>query len=318
MRNELIEGLSFEAYQAIPALNMSLLKEIEDSPGRLDWRRRNPWEPTDPAILGNAIHALLLEPGEFARRYTSAPLRQEELPDHFVPVPPEYLGKNNQLLKAGKEWWATQPQGSVPVKPSDWNGAGLNTRGGAYEAWRDWAEAQGFIVLSRSMTLQTMGAARSTLEYGPAMELLQACEHEVTLTWQDEETGLWCKGRMDNWDGARRTEADLKTTGKPVHHAHIGRTAYLAGWHIQRAFYGMGVETITGQPVQRHQVIAVEVDEPWRCEVYRMGEAELELGRAKCREMLDKYAGWNAHGEWPMNSGQVLTMEFPGWAFKSG
>jgi hypothetical protein len=316
MKNELIYGLSFAEYQAIDAINLSLLKEIDDSPGRLDWRRRNPWKPSDAAIMGNAIHTLLLEPEDFARKYVSVPQRQEELPDNFVPVPPECLGKNNQLLKAGRVWWAQQPEGSVPVKPSDWNGVGLKSKTDAYKAWRELAEAQGLTVLSGDAMAQARGAAEAVQSYEPACDLLADSKHEVTMVWQDKQTGLWCKGRMDAWDQWIRAEADIKTTGKSVHQEHIGRTAYAAGWHVQRAYYGLGVEAITGQPVEQHKVIAVEVDEPWRCEVYRMGMAELELGRAKCCELLGKYAHWQHRGEWPLNSGHTLTMEFPGWAFK--
>jgi len=316
LRNELIHGLSFADYQAIEAINMSLLKELDDSPGRLEWRRRNPWIPTAPAILGNAIHTLLLEPGEVAARYVTPPMRFEELPDHFVEVPPELLGKAGQLLKDGKDWVASLDDGQVPVKAGDWGAAGLSTRSSAHKAWAAWAEAQGLIVLTRGTFMQATCAAAAANLYAPAREILDASEHEVTLVWQDPETDLWCKGRMDCYDAGPRIETDVKTTGKSVHYQEIGRTAYLAGWHIQRAYYGMGVEVITGEPLEAQNVIAVEVDEPWRCEVYRMGEAELELGRDKCRELLGKYAYWQDQREWPMNSGQVMRMEFPGWAFK--
>lgn len=316
MKTELIHGLSFREYQAIPALNMSLLKELDDSPGRLDWRRRNPWKPTDPAILGNAIHTLLLEPGEFARRYITAPVRMEELPDHFVAVPPEHMGKAGQLLKAGQDWVAALDDAQIPVKAGDWGNGGLSTRSSAYKAWKLWTEAQGLTVLTISTTRQARSAAGATWAYKPARELIDTSAHEVTLVWQDEQTGLWCKGRMDNWDPDTLTEADIKTTGLSVHWKAIGRTAYLAGWHIQRAYYGMGMEAITGGVVEHHKVIAVEVDEPWRCEVYEMGLAELELGRHECRVLLGKYRHYNDRGEWPMNSGIVPMLQFPGWAFK--
>jgi hypothetical protein len=278
--------------------------------------------------LGNAIHTLLLEPGEFSARYIQAPTLFSHLPDHFIEVPPEYLGAVGQLLKAGKDWVAQLDMGQIPVKVSDWSGGGLSTRSSAYRAWKQWTEAHGFIVLTRAMAQQAYGAADTVRLYEPASDLIANSAHEVTLVWQDAQTGLWCKGRMDNWDGDTRTETDLKTTGKSVHHEHIGRTACNAGWHIQRAFYGMGVEAITGEPVRKHKVIAVEMDEPWRCEVYRMGEAELELGRGRIQGwidsdgrrhagLLEKYAYWQHKGEWPMNSGHTLTMEFPGWALRS-
>lgn len=317
MKPEIIYDLSFADYRAIPALNWSLLKEIDDSPGRLDWRRRNPWTPSPAAILGNAIHTWLLEPAEFARRYVTVPVHQEDLPDHFVPVPPEYLGKRGAWLKAGQEWKALQEAaGKVPVKPGEWKGAATSTNSTIYKEWRAWAQAQGVTVLSHAMAAQADGATREVLGYEPAAAILAASKREVSMVWQDVETGLWCKGRMDCWDGSTSTEADVKTTGQSVHHGSFGRTAHLGGVHIQRAFYGMGVESITGRPVEHHKIIAVEVDEPWRCEVYRMGLAELELGHAHVRAMLDRYAFCHAFGEWPLNSGQVLPLNFPGWAFK--
>lgn len=317
LRPEIIEGLSFADYQAIDAINMSLLKELDDSPGRLDWRRRNPWPPTDAAILGNAIHALVLEPDEFRHRYITAPLRPEELPDHFVAVPPELLGKGGAWLKAGREWRDEQEAtGLVAVKPGDWGGDGLSMRSSAAKAWREWAEGQGCAVLTRAKWQQAYGAATEVLGYSPAAELLTAGSHEVTLVWQDSDMKLWCKGRMDCYDADTHTETDLKTTGLSVHHNSIGTTAYNADWHVQRAYYGMGVLAITGEPIRDHHVIAVEVDEPWRCEVYRIERDELELGQDKCRALLAKYAYYRDLGEWPLNSGEVQEMRFPGWAYK--
>lgn len=329
MKAEIIYGLPFDDYKAIDALNMSLLKEIAESPGKLDWRRQNPWAPTPEAILGSAIHTLLLEPSDFPRRFASAPQRRQELPDHFIaaldPVPTKANGepyKDYWASKPGKQWVADQEElGCVVHKPSDWNGDGLKLTSGAGKAWKAWTEEQGIHVLTASTAAKARGAAAAAMEYPPARNIIEASEHEVTLVWPEtvklpdgREVVIWCKGRMDCYD--HPNETDVKTTGMSVHHESIGTTAFKAGWHLQRAFYGMGVEAITGEMTEAHRVIAIEVDEPWRCEVFRLGEGELEMGREKVRGLLEKYAYWQDQGEWPLNSGQVMTLNFPGWALK--
>jgi exodeoxyribonuclease VIII len=56
------EGISFDDYKQIDAMNYSSLKYMERSPMTYRHKRENPPEPTAPMILGNAAHKAILEP----------------------------------------------------------------------------------------------------------------------------------------------------------------------------------------------------------------------------------------------------------------
>lgn len=61
--------LTFAEYQALPALNVSLLKELRRSPAHFLHARRNPREETAAMALGTATHCAVLEPDRFRRDY---------------------------------------------------------------------------------------------------------------------------------------------------------------------------------------------------------------------------------------------------------
>lgn len=63
------EGMDFDSYAAVPALNGSSLVHMRRSPMYYRWMCDNPQPPTDAMKLGTATHRLILEPnkvGEFA------------------------------------------------------------------------------------------------------------------------------------------------------------------------------------------------------------------------------------------------------------
>ena len=169
---DILYGLSREEYDAIPAMNGSLLKEMTVSPGKLDWRRRNPRETTPNMLRGTAIELLACEPAKFPHRFTTAPTRPEELPEdfivepplledmpehwvlppqdradlpeHFVDPPPDW----NPRTSVGKEWKAEQlAEGRVIVRPTDHEDGMLRPGCQARKDWHRWVTASGKIVL---------------------------------------------------------------------------------------------------------------------------------------------------------------------------
>lgn len=338
MKAEIITGLSFEDYKKIPALNMSLLKEILDSPGRLDWRRNNPKDVTPAMIRGGGIDSLVTEPERFAQEYVTPPVRPDELPDHFLEVPSKYLGKNGALLAAGKEWASCLPVDTVLTKASDWNDNGLSMKSGAGKAWKAHVEAQGQRVITKAELAHMRGAADSVLSYELSAALVEAGLKQVTFVWQDELTDLWCKGRPDLYIPEASRELvlllrsasmigsvsglpgigdpiipDLKSTGVPIQPDSFGRQTWSQGWHRQLGHYCMGALEITGRHHDFASILAVEQDTPYRSEVFALPQSVLDQGREEVRGMLEKYAYWDNRGEWPLSSGKVLGVEFKEW-----
>ncbi len=334
MKNEIIHDLPFADYAAIDAVNNSLLSEVFESPGRVPWRKANPKEATDAMIRGGAIDSLALTPDVYKYEHISPPRRMEELPPHFVEVPAEYLGKNGAWLKAGKDWRAEQEAaGRVCVKPGDWNGYGLRSTTGSYKAWREHVESRGRRVLTHSEETIIRGAAESVLAYDVARALIDEGEAQISITWQDADTGLWCKGRPDLYIPEASVELcsalrgwmniapiagdpiliDLKSTGQTVGPDSVASLCFNFGWHRQLAYYLDGLSVITGRVHIDAMIIAVEQQPPHRCEVYDAPYSIIEQGRDEYHAALEMYAQCDADDDWPLNSGAIHKIQFKPW-----
>jgi hypothetical protein len=65
----IFEGLPYEEYARIDAVNYSSLKHMMRSPKHYRWHKDHPMPPTEPMKLGAATHTVMLEPeraGDFA------------------------------------------------------------------------------------------------------------------------------------------------------------------------------------------------------------------------------------------------------------
>ena len=60
-------------YADIAALNWSSLKHMAESPLAYRWHLAHPREDTPALRLGRAVHARILEPAEYERRWAVAP-----------------------------------------------------------------------------------------------------------------------------------------------------------------------------------------------------------------------------------------------------
>lgn len=168
-----------------------------------------------------------------------------------------------------------------------------------------------------------LSCAGAVVGYPPAAQLLEAARFQLSLVWRDEETGVWLKGRPDAYvvgghigEGSDPPVAiDLKTTDDASPEA-FAKKAYNLRYHWQAAMYLDGLEAIAGEPHCEFMFIVAEREPPHRVEVYWLPASIIEQGREEYRAALEKYAYWDNRGEWPLNSGQVLPLSFPGWAFK--
>lgn len=75
MKTGIYHGLSNEAYHAGPGVSKSQLDDIAINPAVYLWRKHAPVDAEKTAALdmGSALHCLLLEPDEFAKRFVVAP-----------------------------------------------------------------------------------------------------------------------------------------------------------------------------------------------------------------------------------------------------
>lgn len=66
-------GVPFEDYREWPAINISLLKEMDKTPAHAFYRKQHAMEATDEMRVGSATHCRILEPGKWDSRFYVCP-----------------------------------------------------------------------------------------------------------------------------------------------------------------------------------------------------------------------------------------------------
>ena len=137
---------------------------------------------------------------------------------------------------------------------------------------------------------------------------------EVSVFWQDADTGLACRGRMDGIRHDMRAIVDVKTTGD-ASAGEFGRSAARFRFHWQDVFYRAGIAAAPGgfRP-EVFVFLAVERDPPHLIAAYEMARPALEVAAYEVREALREYAECQASGIWPGYPEQIITLDLPAWA----
>ena len=133
-----------------------------------------------------------------------------------------------------------------------------------------------------------------------ARQILSSGKPEQTIIWNDEETGLNCKGRID-WLPDMVTEnvlVDLKTTSDASLKGFT-RSCVDYGYAKQAGMYLDGVIKATGAVFDAFIFIAVEPGPPYRTEVYVMDVRFIQWGYTEYRRLLNLEAKCRRSGFYP-------------------
>jgi len=148
-----------------------------------------------------------------------------------------------------------------------------------------------------------------------AMRLLSGGVSQVVAIWEDEETGLLCKSRMDYLNTDINLITDLKTTqsSKPE---SFSRDIDKYKYHMQSAFYTDGMIKATGETDWAFAFFAVEKVEPYVASAFQLGDLSIEIGREMYRKAITKYAECLKTNEWPEYCSQVEMIDVPKWVLE--
>lgn len=130
-------------------------------------------------------------------------------------------------------------------------------------------------------------------------------DSEVTVEWEDAETGLRCKSRVDhvNEDGI----TDLKTTSSVdawEFSAHSARMLY----HSQLAFYHRGL------PFPEYpRILAVEITPPYDVAVFRLTEDAMFTGDTQVSDLMTRFLLCTKDGTWPGRYDAEQELGLPSW-----
>lgn len=141
-------------------------------------------------------------------------------------------------------------------------------------------------------------------------------EVELSYLWEDKESGLLCKARMDRHspDLPGGTIVDVKTT-RSASRREFERTIFSFGYHRQGAFYLEGAK-VRKLPARHFVILAVEKTPPYAVAVYRLTEGALSAGEEQIRPLLMRYAECKARNEWPGFPDEVVDVALPDYAWR--
>lgn len=139
---------------------------------------------------------------------------------------------------------------------------------------------------------------------------------ERSVLWVDEPTGEYCRAMLDvfpHLDDPAPIAVDVKTTESGLDDRSIARTVLSYGYHQQAAHYLDGLASV-GLVTARFLFVFVTKDPPHLVAVRHLSHAFLELGRARNRRALDRWAYCRETETWPGLPPVVGEIEPPSWA----
>lgn len=255
------ENVSFEEYLLWPYISNSRLAIAEKSMAH--FRLGKAVKETESMRLGTLIHAGKLEPLALMERYVMQPdfAAKVRKPDGGVYTNP----KGSTAYKAEVAEFAEKHPGKTILESS------------AYEKMMGVVTA-----ISRN------DRARLYLDSpGPV---------EVCVVWDDPETGIRCKGRVDKLVPGDRRFTDLKTSYDP---SGFEWTLKERSYHRQAALYADGLASVTGVQDWQACIVVAETAPPFNVRAAPLSQRALLVGRMSYRILLKQIAGCLRSGDWP-------------------
>lgn len=176
-------------------------------------------------------------------------------------------------------------------------------------------ENAGRIILSDPDDYSYVVAMRDSLAKNErARKLVQTVgPMEAVAVWEDAETGLRCKAKLDKFIPGVLA-LDLKTTANASKDA-FGYMVNKHGYHRQAAHYIDGFEALTGEETP-FVFVAVENTPPHAVGMYSLDVETISVGRSQNRRILRQIAECKKTGVWPGYPDKVEELSLPSWALK--
>jgi len=111
-------------------------------------------------------------------------------------------------------------------------------------------------------------------------KLLYGGENEAVSCWEDQDTGVFCKGKADKVK--KDYVIDLKTTASGEEHSFRG-SAYKYGYNRQSAFY------LDGFGKNNFIFIVIEKTSPYNLYIYECSDQFVDSGREEYKMLLNIY-----------------------------
>lgn len=156
------------------------------------------------------------------------------------------------------------------------------------------------------------GMVTSCKSHPSIIPLLTGGKVEQSIFWQDKETGVSCKARLDLFNPTHGVVVDLKTT-QDASKSTFARDVANRRYHAQAAMYLNAVHADTGEAPAHFVFIAVEKEYPYAVGVYRASPDMLAAGQKLIQQDLKTFAGCLEANSWP-GYPEMSDLSLPAWA----
>lgn len=216
-------------------------------------------ETNDAMRFGSMVHMALLETDKFMSKYVKMP--------EFGDL------RSSKNREAKERWLSDVPPGAMPI------------------------EAEKLDRLHRIIdSIQTYRHPETGERI--IVNLLKDAVFEASGYFRDSVTGLKCRIRPDILRMDLSAMPDLKTTRDPSPD-FFSKEIWNRQYHVQMAFYAMGVKAITGREPKLPCFIAVQNEPPFDVAVFECDEVMMDRGAKAVRKGLDRIAECMSAGQWP-------------------
>lgn len=195
------------------------------------------------------------------------------------------------------------------------NALDLDKRTKAGKAAHEAAAAEGVTLLKVEEWdgIQAMRDAIRAHPYAAILLNLADGQAEISIAWQDTDTGAYCRARPDFLNEAHGGLCvDLKTASD----ASMGSFAKACAnynYHWQAPMYLDGLASVK-KPHGNFVFVVVENEPPFAVACYELAPEDLELGRTLYKRALRVYQECLESGVYPGYPEEVRILELPQWA----
>lgn len=177
--------------------------------------------------------------------------------------------------------------------------------------------AAGAVPLKADEYAQVQGMADALRRHPFAGALFNpaAGKPEQSLFWVDDETGIWCRAKLD-WQpfahSGRMVVPDYKSTTS-ADPDHIRRTVGTYSYHCQAAWYLDGIVALDLAEDPAFVFVCQEKNPPYLVTVVQIDDDAEQVGRERNRRAIDTYRRCQETDEWPGYSSDVEVISLPAW-----
>ena len=181
------------------------------------------------------------------------------------------------------------------------------------KAWKAWREEQGEREILREAQWTNVLAMHAAIgRHRWASTILQEGHGQPSVFWEDESSGVACKGRLDWWASpAHSLILDLKKV-QDVSSRALAKHVATYGYARQAAMYTDGMAA-AGQPVSFFVFLFVEEQPPHDIAVGALEPEWVEMARRQYRAELHLLAECMRRDDWPGHHDGPITLDMPAW-----